>query len=143
MWTQHSYDDDLKKYFAETLSREGIQTIRIVDALTVQLDDLMDHICASWAHLQKGTYQIYIGKLVEFEAMVIDYNAAGLFIYSAPGYGTCYLGSNDPNFKNVVTGLFERYRRDDNLLSTPAVDSPTQEVLDSIRQWLSRFYVVV
>jgi len=140
MWTQHAYDASLKEYFEDTLSREGIQTVRIVDALTVEIEDLIDHISVSWPHFQKGTYQIYVGNLVEFEAMVIDYCEAGLFIYSAPGYGTCYLGSDDVNFKNVVTGLFERYRRDENLLTVPHVDSPTPEAVTSIRDWLQRFY---
>jgi hypothetical protein len=140
MWTQHQYDQELKDYFAETLSKSGIQTERVVDVLTVKLDDLLDHIRLSWPHLVAGSYVIYITKIVEFESILIDHHKAGLFIYSAPGYGTCYLSSDDKSFTDLVTGLFVRHRNDEcRLKILPGADA-TVEGMQGISEWLQTFY---
>ncbi len=141
MWTQHQYDQSLKTYFADTLANR-VYTLRVVDAKTVHIDELIDHVTQSWVYLTSGTYEIYVARQVEFEAMVVDHDEAGLFLYPhGGGFGCCYIGSGDRRFVTVGEGLFDRLRDPQSLLPIPKhLLEPSEEALSQVRVWLQKFY---
>jgi len=80
MWTVFPYDEDLKKYFEETL-RKGIYTRRLIDIETVPLDSIMDHVERYWDLIWKGLYEVYFVEKVYYEAIVVDHKEAAIFHY--------------------------------------------------------------
>ena len=139
MWTLLPYDEELRKYFAETLSDTRLFTRRIVAARTVGRDDLLDHIDKSWQYLAGGSYEIFLVRECNYEALMVDNKIAGLFFYSAIGYGTLFLSSLNQEVVRVVTGLFQ-----DHVISPVGGRLPiapgAPKNLEPLKAWLDSVY---
>jgi hypothetical protein len=139
MWTLLPYDDELEKYFAETLSDTRLFTRRIIAARTVSREALLDHIDKSWKYLAGGSYEIFLVRECNYEALMVDSATAGLFFYSAIGYGSLFLSSASPQVVQVVTGLFHDHINSPVGGRLPVAANAPKD-LEPIKAWLDAVY---
>jgi hypothetical protein len=136
MWTTFPYEEALKEYFSDTLS-EGPYACRIVAARNVAKADVLDHVEKMWDRLANDTYEIYLTHDCNYEALVVDKEIAGLFIYSDRGFGSCFLSSPSKKFVRAVEGLIASLKKPDWKLP---VGRNEQMDLARIAEWLDNYY---
>ncbi len=142
MWTLFPYDDTLLQYFEQTLARPNIYTVRIVAANTVPREHLLDHIERSWQYLADDSYELYLIRECNYEAMIVDsVSAAGLFFYLREGYGSFFISGDSDVFVPVIQGLFRRQLESPATRRVPiAKGAATEDELARIAEWLDCFY---
>jgi hypothetical protein len=136
MWTTFPYEEALKEYFSDTLS-EGPYACRIVAARNVGKADVLDHVEKMWDRLANETYEIYLTHDCNYEALVVDKEIAGLFIYSDRGFGSCFLSSPSKKFVRAVEGLIASLKKPDWKLP---VGRNEDMDLARIAAWLDNYY---
>ncbi len=136
MWTTFPYNDALKEYFSQTLA-EGPYACRIVAAKGVGKIDLLDHIDEMWDRLANDSYEIYLTQDCNYEALVVDHEIAGLFIYSDKGFGSCFLSSPSKKFVRAVEGLIASLKKPE---ARVPISRGEKKNLAKVSNWLDNYY---
>lgn len=132
-WTSINYDETLKRYFAETLSK-GVQTTRIIDMRSNTIDHILDHIRESWQRIQAATYEVFVTYGVAYELLVVDHSRAAIFHFPGPDYGAIFVTHNVESFATNVRGAFERMKSDSSRFPTERFSAQFDE--GEVREWL-------
>lgn len=133
MWTILPYDENLKSYFNETMSKQKF-TRRLIDLKNIPSSDILDHLHTYWSLLKDVHYQVFFTQGIDYEVLIVDHKEAALFHYPGQGFGCFFLRHDERKFVTVLEGMFNTLVNASTPL--PIHDFKSEFDETKVEQWL-------